>query len=315
MRPKSKSNVLPRLPSGARAAIVRLRSLGDCVLTTPAIRLLKETRPDLEIAIVVEPRFAPIFANNPDIDQILNPDLTSVARFRPELTLNLHGGARSVQLTVASRARWRAGFAHFRLQSIYNVRIPRAQEILNSERKVHTAEHLASAMFFLGVPFADIPRARLFAGKMPTANIPSAPAYAVIHPAASASDKTWPAERFLEIASYLQHQLSLDPVFIAGPDESLAPFEQYRTVSGAPLEQIKSLLAGATLFVGNDSGPAHMAAAFGVPVVVLFGSSDPDIWSPWKTEAVVLRSDDGIASIATDQVINAISTFAALAVT
>ena len=44
---------------------------------------------------------------------------------------------------------------------------------------------------------------------------------------------------------------------------------------GAPLAEVKSLLAGASLFVGNDSGPAHMAAAFGVPVVVIFGSSDP----------------------------------------
>jgi heptosyltransferase III len=309
MRPRSKSNVLERLPTGARVAVIRLRSLGDCVLTTPTIHLLKQTRPDLQVGMVVEPRFAPIFANNPDIDRILKPDAGDIGSFRPDLTLNLHGGTKSLQLTVASRARWRAGFAHFRFQSIYNVRIPRAQEILGVERKVHTAEHLASTVFFLGVPLQDIPRARLFADK-----IPNGRPYVVIHPAASTPDKTWPAERFLETASYLQQQLDLDPVFIAGPDESLAPFKHYRTVPAAPLEQIKSLLAGATLFIGNDSGPAHMAAAFGLPVVVLFGSSDPEIWSPWKTEAVVLRSESGIAGIGVDEVVNAISTLAPLPV-
>ena len=60
------------------------------------------------------------------------------------------GGTRSAQLTIASRSPTRAGFEHFRFQQIYNVRIPRAQQILNVDRKVHTAEHLASAMFYLG---------------------------------------------------------------------------------------------------------------------------------------------------------------------
>src|ERR1700694_5936336 len=97
-------NVLERLSPGARVAIIRLRSLGDCVLTTPAISLLKQARPDLKLAIVVEERFAPIFTCNPDIDALLTPDLAEIVRWRPELTLNLHGGPKSVQLTVASRA-------------------------------------------------------------------------------------------------------------------------------------------------------------------------------------------------------------------
>ncbi len=288
--------MLERLPSGARVALVRLRSLGDCVLTTPAISILKQARPDLELAVVVEPRFAPIFQGNPDIDEILSPDLAGIARWRPELALNLHGGTKSVQLTMASRAPLRAGFAHFRFQTVYNIRIPRAQEILGTERKVHTAEHLASAMFYLGVPRCDIPRARLF-----TTTPPKTPPYAVIHPAASAPDKTWPAAKFRELARYLP----LEPVFIGGPGESLVEFEGYRTIVGASLEDVKTLLAGATLFIGNDSGPAHMAAAFGLPVVVLFGASDPDIWGPWKTEASVLTSEQGIAAIETWRTLSA----------
>ncbi|MDQ2948529.1 MAG: glycosyltransferase family 9 protein [Acidobacteriota bacterium] len=295
-------NVLERLPMGARVAIIRLRSLGDCVLTTPAIALLKQFRPDLRLGVVLEQRFAAVFSRNPDIEDIMSPEVGELVRWRPELALNLHGGTRSVQLTLSSRAPLRAGFEHFRFQSLYNIRIPRAQDILGVDRKVHTAEHLASAMFYLGVPAADIPRARLFAEPPPHAR-----PYAVIHPEASALDKTWPAEKFLDLARHIQTRLDLSPVFIAGSGESLAAFSGYRTIAGAPLEEVKSLLAGAALFVGNDSGPAHMAAAFGVPVVVLFGSSDPGIWSPWKTESVVLACPHGIAGIDTSQAIAAVS--------
>ncbi|MGP0076620.1 MAG: glycosyltransferase family 9 protein [Bryobacteraceae bacterium] len=295
------TNVLDRLPSGARMAIIRLRSLGDCVLTTPAISLLKQARPDLRVAIVVEDRFAPVFALNPDVDQILGPNAASVGRFRPHLALNFHGGATSVRLMLAAASGLRAGFGHFRFQPMYNVRIPRAQEILEIDRKVHTAEHLASAMFYLGVPQSEIPRARLFAEP----NARTRP-YAVLHPFASQADKTWQAGNFLAAAKHLDAELGLEPVFIAGSNEDLSPFGEYPCFQGAPLEEVKSLLAGAAIFVGNDSGPAHIAAAFGRPVVALFGSSDVDNWRPWRTENAVLSSPVGIHAVEVSGVVSAI---------
>jgi heptosyltransferase-3 len=65
-------------------------------------------------------------------------------------------------------------------------------------------------------------------------------------------------------------------------------------------------MAGAQLFVGNDSGPAHLAAAFGVPVTVLFGASDPVTWAPWRTESQVLTSPAGISAISTADAIAAV---------
>jgi heptosyltransferase III len=297
------STVFERLAPGARVAVIRLRSLGDCVLTTPALSLLKQSRPDLRIGIVVEDPFAPIFAGNPDIECILRPKASDISRWRPHLTLNLHGGATSLRLTIASRASMRAGFNHFRFRPVYNIHIPRAQEILNVNRKVHTAEHLASAIFFLGAPAGPIPRARLFA-KLAARPRP----YAVLHPRASAPDKTWPHSNFLALADHIQDHLGLEPIFISALGESLDPFNRYTRIEGASLEEIKSLLAGAALFVGNDSGPAHMAAAFGLPVVVLFGSSDPDIWRPWQTECYVLSSPAGIQSIEVREVVQAVET-------
>jgi heptosyltransferase-3 len=295
------STVLQRLPPGARIAVIRLRSLGDCVLTTPAISLLKRFRPDLQITVVVEDAFAAVFSGNPDVDRILPPKVSQVSQLRPQLALNLHGGGTSAWLTLLSRAGLRAGFAHFRFAPIYNIRIPRAQEILKVDRTVHTAEHLASAMFFLGVPQSEIPKAILF-----TTPRPRPRPYAVLHPMASTQDKTWPFSNFLEVAEHIQRNLGIEPIFIGGASESLAAFDQYTCISGASLEEVKSLLAGAALFVGNDSGPAHMAAAFGLPVVVLFGASDPAIWHPWQTASAVMASNGGINSIQVSQVVEAI---------
>lgn len=292
------TTVLERLPNGARIAVIRLRSLGDCVLTTPALHLLKSFRPDLRIAVVVEEAFAPVFEANPDVEWTVPPAVAEVARLRPDLVLNLHGGTRSAQLTLACRSSLRAGFAHFRYSPVYNIRIPRAQEILGVERKVHTAEHLASAMFYLGVPIVEIPRARLFATRAHVRR-------PVLHPIASTPDKTWPAPNFRAVADHLKHE-GLEPVFIAGPGESLAEFSDYRCLTGAPLTEVKSLLAGATLFIGNDSGPAHIAAAFGVRSIVLFGPSDHEVWAPWRTDAVVLNSPD-IRAIGVEQVTGALT--------
>src|ERR1044071_6203374 len=130
--------------------------MGHCVLTTPALSILKSARPDLALAIVVEDRFRDLFDGNPHLDRTLEPRTADVARWGPELCLNLHGGTRSTAITTGSRARVRAGFAHFRGSCLYNVQIPRAQRILDVQRKVHTAEHLASAVFYLGAPIVDI---------------------------------------------------------------------------------------------------------------------------------------------------------------
>ncbi|MEQ1946849.1 MAG: glycosyltransferase family 9 protein [Bryobacteraceae bacterium] len=291
--------LLTRLPQGARIAIIRLRSLGDCVLTTPAIALLKAHRPDLKIDILVEPRFAGVFEGNPDIDRIL-PEMTRQPA-PPDLVLNLHGGTRSMWMTLLSGAMFRAGFGHYRYPFIYNQKIPRAQEILGEDRPVHTAEHVASAMFWLGVPRTEIPRAKLFAAKTDERT-----PYAVIHAFASASEKAWAIDRFVAVAKCLRDTCALDPVFVAGPADDVSTLGEFRVVRSAPLSEVKSLMSGAALFIGNDSGPAHIAAAFGVPVVVLFGPSNPVTWAPWRTEAQVLVSDQSIADITLEEVMRAV---------
>ena len=310
--PRDAEALLSRLPTGARIAIVRLRSLGDCVLTTPAIALLKAHRPDLAIDVIVEPNFAAVFEGNPGIDRLLPRASRQPAP--PDLVLNLHGGTRSMWITLASGAKFRAGFGHHRYSFLYTHKIPRAQEILGVERPVHTAEHVASAMFWLGVPQAEIPRAKLYAEPAP-GEAPFAPPgrYAVIHPFASSVAKTWPAARFVELAAHLRDTAGVEPAFVFGPGEDTSPFAAFRAPVNPSIPAITRLISRAALFVGNDSGPAHIAAAFGVPSLVLFGPSEPFTWAPRRTESRILRSPAGASGISTAEAIEAVDQLRSIA--
>ena len=281
--------------------VIRLRSLGDTVLTTPALALLKRHRPDLRVVVVLEKPFGEVLDGNPDVAAVISLQrgagvgdrfqaVRLIRQEKPSLCLNLHGGSTSAWLTALSGARFRAGFEHFRPVLPYNVRIPRAQGILGrgDDTGVHTAEHHASAMFHLGLPVSETPAAVLSAERSPREK-----PYAVLHVSAAYFTKQWAAERFQQIAASIRDTHGLEPVIIAGPgeDQILEAFAGFECLSALSIRALKSFLAGASLFVGNDSGPAHIAAAFGVPCAVVFGSSNSAVWYPWRTEYEVVETD------------------------
>jgi ADP-heptose:LPS heptosyltransferase len=149
------------------------------------------------------------------------------------------------------------------------------------------------------VPLQDVPRAQLY-----TRDSPRKGKYAVLHPFASTPEKQWPAQRFCEVARYLD-LWNITPVFLAGPGDDASPFNGHAVVQGL-LSDAAALLSKAAGFIGNDSGPAHVAAAFGVPSVVLFSTSNPAIWSPWRTESEVIVAPDGMKEVSVSRVIAAL---------
>ncbi len=312
--PAAAASLLPNLPPASRILVIRLRSIGDIVLLTPALRLLKEWRPDLRVTVLIENRFRELLETNPHVDEILEPGMGSgLSKLRShvkairhirhrqfDLCINLHGGPTSTALTAWSKAKWKVGFAHFRRQGVYDFLVPDARTILN-QPAIHTAEHLASAFIHLGLPRKKIPPAQLrltaddhawWAEKRKAIQPQLEGEYAVIHPTALYATKQWSSEGFAVIGNFLQTEMGLAPVYSCGPREARVPdaIERasggpIRRVEGARLRHFAAVLAGARLFVGNDSGPAHMAAAVGCPGVVIFGSSSSTIWAPWRPEA------------------------------
>ena len=306
------ASLLPSLPANSRVLVIRLRSIGDIVLLTPALHLLKQWRPDLRVSVLVEPGFRDLLEGNPDLDEILTLGRGVAARLRTisglrrrefALCLNLHGGPTSVQLTSSSGAQWKAGFAHFRTRRAYDFLVPDARTILG-QPTVHTAEHQASALFWLGLPRCEIPRARLFVAPRAKAWWQETRAtigvlgrdYALIHPTALYQTKQWAPENFARLGAYLEQAAGLEALYSCGPGESAvleevqrAARSQIRRLEDASLAEFTAALAGARVFVGNDSGPAHMAAALGRPTVVIFGSSSSQIWRPWPPRNATAR--------------------------
>ncbi|MGD0125426.1 MAG: glycosyltransferase family 9 protein [Terriglobia bacterium] len=305
-------SLLADLPERSRILIIRLRSIGDIVLLTPALHLLKSWRPDFIVSVLVEARFRELLEGNPDVDEILFPGegpikiasrlgaALALRRKKFAVCVNLHGGPTSRFLAKASGARTSVGFAHFRSPQQYQILVPDARLILD-QPSLHTAEHQACAFFYLGLPRQEIPRARMFVRDEHKAwwnerreNLGLAPGqdYAMVHPTALYATKQWSAEKFAQLAVALEHEIGLKPVFSCGPGEEAvldavqrASSFAIRRLESSGLGQLAAAFSGARLFVGNDSGPAHIAAAHARPLVVIFGSSSSAIWGPWPRKS------------------------------
>ena len=117
---------------------------------------------------------------------------------------------------------------------------------------------------------------------VPRIPVPPAPVrdFAIIHPFASAVSKRWPLENFREV----EKRLGIPVQWCAGPDEELG-----QAVRKENLYDLACWLSTARLYIGNDSGIAHLAAAVGTPVLSIFLSSDPEIWAPRGRAVAVLR--------------------------
>jgi ADP-heptose:LPS heptosyltransferase len=267
---------------------------------------------------MVESRFRDLLEGNPAVEEILLPGsgsgvakvLSRLAVIRNlrnrgfSLCVNLHGGPTSRHFARWCGAPWRVGFAHYRGASLYNILIPDARTILN-QPSLHTAEHQGAAFFHLGLPRQTIPRAQIYSGaaqaawwdtKRASLGIAAGVPYAIVHPTAAYKTKEWSPEGFARVGAHLESAARVTPVYSCGPGESpvldaveKAAGSRLRRLEGMSLAQFAAALAGARLFVGNDSGPAHMAAALARPVVVIFGSSSSPIWEPWPRDRSAAR--------------------------
>ena len=128
------------------------------------------------------------------------------------------------------------------------------------------------------------------------------PHFLAVHPGSGSPRKNWPAERFAALVTALSPDRPW--LLVEGPAdaEATAPLSRLPSVVRArelPVRVLGAVLARAGLYVGNDSGVSHLAAAFGAPTVALFGPTDPAQWSPVGPRVTVVRSPDGtMASLA-----------------
>ena len=300
-----------------RVLIVRLRSIGDTVLATPSLRALRRFLPDARIDILLEDWVAPLLEGHADADRIITTrrkgSTAARARLARELraesydvAFNLHGGTTATFLTRASGARHRVGYAAYRYSRLHNHAAPPSSELWGRER-THSVEHQLALLGWTGVPVTDRPPTSLavtaqaagsIARRLQAAGIDEAQPFVLLHPAAAFDTKRWAAANFARIAEHLAPR-GLVMIAVAAPHETevvsaLAAESRVPIVSMTDLSlpEVTALAARARLFVGNDSGIAHIAAAVRAPSVVIFGSSNVAHWRPWAVApAEVVREE------------------------
>lgn len=299
-----------------RILVVRLRSIGDAVLATPALFALRRFLPAARIDLLLEDWVAPLFADSGEVDRVVTVERGSTAarlrvaralrRERYDVVYNLHGGSTAALLVRATGAPHRVGFADYAYASLHNHASPPSSQLWGRE-KTHSVEQQLALPGWTGVPVSDRPATRLVVNdeaarrvtdSLRAVGIDDSEPFALVHPAAAFESKTWAAENFARVTEHLTAR-GLRPVAVAASTEDQV-IEAVRWHARAPLvsftdlslPELAALAARARLFVGNDSGVAHIAAAVKTPQVVVFGSSNVAHWRPWTdAPAEVVREE------------------------
>jgi heptosyltransferase-3 len=265
-----------------RTLLIRPGAIGDFILSLPALECLRGgytevwcAGPNVPLARLAD-RAAPVAGSG--LDWLGIPETEPP----PALLDRLRSFDRIISWYGAAQALFRQRVAALGLPFTFFSALP-------PEGGVHAADYyLAQARSIQ--PCSRPPEPRLPVPPVPRER------FAVIHPFASQPRKRWPFVRFQELGRLLE-QAGLPVCYCAGPEEPLAGAVRFGN-----LWDLACWLARAAVFVGNDSGITHLAAAAGTPAVALFGPTDPRVWAPRGVRVRVLdRMEDRTAAEAAAQ--------------
>jgi lipopolysaccharide heptosyltransferase I len=327
--------------------IIKPSSLGDIVLALPALSALRSSFPDAKISWLIRPEFAPLLENHPHLDEIIifdrkllgkgwyNPRalaslLSLIRRLRRssfDAVFDLQGLFRTASLCWLTGCKKRFGMATARefAHIFYTHKVPQDKDC------VHLVDYYLRVIKDAGASKLDVqfilPQTDAAAGSIGRLlagyGIRSGN-YAVLIPGSAHADKCWPIERFAALADKISSRFRLS-IIATGSSAENSIVEKLQKLSNVPivnlagqtsLSELVALLRAARLVVSNDTGPGHIAAALGTPLVMMFSWSNPARIAPYgKSECIVasepygrgpkIKSTDpkhGIKAIAVDDV-------------
>jgi heptosyltransferase-1 len=336
-----------------RILIVRLSSMGDVIHALPAAVMLREAFPQATLGWVIEERWSELLcalstpragARSPQRPLVDVIHAVSLKKWRSSILSNqtwerIAAGLsdlRSLRYQVAVDlqgsailARWSGALVvsgatqpRENLASMWYSR----KVITQRRHVVEQYAELAEALIghSLSIPDAILPcdpiAEEAVEKRLRAAGIQN---FAILNPGAGWGAKQWPAERYGEVADALSRQ-GIRPILNFGPrEENLAKVAEAASGGAAramsfSVGELIALMRRARLFIGGDTGPMHLAAALHIPVVALFGPTDPARNGPFRTTSIVLRNpnssttlthrmqpDKGLLAIGTDEVVAA----------
>jgi len=295
-----------------RILVVQTAFLGDIILTTPLLNALKTAFPDSHLALLTTPVGKEALSGSAELDEILSYDkngadqglrafFQKVKELRGKsfgLGLSPHRSFRTALLLALSRIPVLVGFKGSALSRIYHFRMERPEELHEVERNlklllpVTALPENFSAQIKLPMP-KDFEPAR-FGVK------PGDKPLIGFAPGSAWETKRWPAEKYAELARLLSKKLNAK-ILLLGDDkdaelcseiDKLSSISLLNLAGKTGLKQLFGIISKLDLLVSNDSAPVHIASAFSIPTVVIFGPTVPAFgFGPWKNPHRIIQRE------------------------
>lgn len=284
-----------------------MKFIGDVVLTTPIIHSVRTAFPEAYIAYLGEKGAVSLLEQNPNLNEIIPFDFSrptiveqprvalQLRRRRFDLAIDLFGNPRSALLTYLSGAGTRVGPERKGRGSLYTIKVtddgkPKTAIAFHNQflRAVGIKPTSSRTEVFLTED--ERREAKIYLQWLDYENTPLDLTRPIvgIHPGATWPAKHWLPERFAELADLITAKLGAQIVLTAGPDDAKTvqtvmkhSFSNVKVLADLPLRQLAAIIAQCSLFITNDAGPMHIAAAVGTPTIGLFGPGEENIWFPY----------------------------------
>ena len=294
--------------STRKILIIHQGALGDFICCLPALACLREAFPGVHLTIMGYRRVLELVDNRYYADAIVSVDSADMALLyqeRQQDPPDLRAFFETFEL-IGLIGLNRSPFVE-NLRRISKERVVVIPPFPSRGKSIHMVDHLMSLPRCLGLPIhATVPRLYLLDRDRDVAamflkghDIDPEAFLVGIHPGSGSHAKTWPVERFLDLAHSFVEAYGAEVFFVIGPAEEKIREKLQQLTLGSkrpvvlddlPLPHLGAILERCRVFVGNDSGISHLAAAIGLPVVAIFGPTDPVRWAPVGREVSLIRT-------------------------
>ncbi len=295
--------------------VVQLRRLGDVLMTTPAIRALREAHPGAVIDFLTERPSQQLLEHNPHINNViaipakrsLRESIQIIKKLRGakyDLAIDFNGLPSSALLTWFSGAPKRLGINHRGRGLLYTSRVPFSPSPYSAQNKLDLLQHVGIRSTNHKIDFFISPADKHWANKtLQSLGVSDTDFLVTVSPVSRQPYKVWPAQNFAIVADHLAKKHNAKILFVFGPNEDSFVHNVIENMTTKPLSinypmpslaQTKALFERANLHVGNDNGPAHFAIAAGTTVITIFGEPRAENWTPPNNPKVkALEHDPG----------------------
>lgn len=288
-----------------RILIVKLSAIGDIIHALPALAAIRENLPDAEISWIAETRSAEILRGNAMVDELIEVDtrmlrgsgfvknfrraagsqLRTLRGKKVDIALDLQGLLKSAIIAKLSGAERRYGFDK------ENLREPAGRMLLTDSVQIPEFTHVIRKNLLLASAALDIEMPAEMKFPITTESTHRAEAeriadeangkFAILNPGGGWVTKLWAAEKYGELADRIAEEFGLTPVITGGPGDGelvskvLANSRSGRAFAASPtLKGFYEAAKFAKIYIGGDTGPTHLAAAAGTPIVGIFGPTE-----------------------------------------